>query len=95
MLEFLLQGFLLGLAYLAPIGMQNMYVINSAMCMSRLRAFQVAFFTFAFDISLALACFFGVGLFLDILPFLRVLSCSSALSRSPTWASGSSYPSRR
>jgi hypothetical protein len=36
-LEFLLQGFLLGLAYLAPIGMQNMYVINSAMRMSRPR----------------------------------------------------------
>lgn len=37
MLEFLLQGFLLGLAYLAPIGMQNMYVINSAMRMGRLK----------------------------------------------------------
>lgn len=71
MLEFLLQGFLLGLAYLAPIGMQNLYVINSAMRMSRLKAYQVAFFTFAFDISLALACFFGVGLLLDIFPFLK------------------------
>ena len=36
MLEFLVQGFLLGFAYLAPIGMQNMYVINSAMGMGRL-----------------------------------------------------------
>ncbi len=71
MLEFLLQGFLLGLAYLAPIGMQNLYVINSAMRMSRLKAYQVAFFTFTFDISLALACFFGVGLLLDIFPFLK------------------------
>ncbi len=71
MLEFLLQGFLLGLAYLAPIGMQNMYVINSALRMSRLKAFQVAFFTFTFDITLALACFFGVGLLLDIFPFLK------------------------
>ncbi len=71
MLEFLLQGFLLGLAYLAPIGMQNMYVINSALRMGRLRAYQVAFFTITFDISLALACFFGVGLLLDLLPFLK------------------------
>ncbi len=71
MLEFLLQGFLLGLAYLAPIGMQNMYVINSALRMSRLKAYQAAFFTTAFDISLALACFFGVGLLLDAFPFLK------------------------
>lgn len=71
MLEFLLQGFLLGLAYLAPIGMQNMYVIDSALRMGRARAYQVAFFTFAFDVSLALACFFGVGLLLDMFPFIK------------------------
>ena len=59
MIEYVLQGFLLGLAYLAPIGMQNMYVINSAIRMTRLRAYQVAGLTFVFDISLALACFFG------------------------------------
>jgi L-lysine exporter family protein LysE/ArgO len=71
MLEFLIQGFLLGLAYLAPIGMQNMYVIDSSLRMSRARAYQVAFLTFAFDVSLALACFFGVGLLLDLFPFLK------------------------
>jgi L-lysine exporter family protein LysE/ArgO len=71
MIEFLLQGFLLGLAYLAPIGMQNMYVINSAMRMSRLKAYQVALITFFFDISLALACFFGVGAVLELYPSLK------------------------
>jgi L-lysine exporter family protein LysE/ArgO len=71
MFEFLIQGFLLGLAYLAPIGMQNMYVIDSSLRMSRARAYQVAFLTFAFDVSLALACFFGVGLLLDLFPFLK------------------------
>jgi L-lysine exporter family protein LysE/ArgO len=70
-LEFLLQGFLLGLAYLAPIGMQNMYVINSAMRMSRMKAYQVALITFFFDVSLALACFFGVGALLELYPVLR------------------------
>jgi L-lysine exporter family protein LysE/ArgO len=70
MLEYLLQGFLLGLAYLAPIGMQNMYVINAGIRMDRFRAYQVAFFTIVFDVSLALACFFGVGLLLDAFPFL-------------------------
>lgn len=71
MFEFLLEGFLLGLAYLAPIGMQNMYVINSAMRMSRIRAYQVALITFFFDVSLALACFFGVGAVLERFPMLR------------------------
>src|SRR5208337_5050497 len=71
MLEFLIQGFLLGLAYLAPIGMQNMYVINSAVRMSRKRAYQVALLTFIFDISLAVACFFGVGIILELFPFLK------------------------
>lgn len=71
MLEFLLQGFLLGVAYLATIGMQNMYVINSAMRMARARAYQVAMITFFFDVSLALACFFGVGALLERFPALR------------------------
>ncbi len=71
MFHYLLQGFLLGLVYLAPIGMQNMYVINTAMRTSKLRAYQVAFITIFFDISLALACFFGIGLLLESLPILK------------------------
>lgn len=71
MLEFLIQGFLLGLAYLAPIGMQNMYVINSAMRMDRFRAYQVSLITFFFDVTLALACFFGIGAILDGFPALK------------------------
>jgi L-lysine exporter family protein LysE/ArgO len=73
MYEYALQGFLLGLAYLAPIGMQNMYVINSAIRMTRLRAYQVAGMTFIFDISLALACFFGIGFVLEKFPALKVI----------------------
>lgn len=70
-ITYLLQGLLLGLAYLAPIGMQNMYVINTALRMGRLRTYQVVAATAAFDISLALSCFFGVGLLLEVLPGLR------------------------
>ena len=73
MIEYVLQGFLLGLAYLAPIGMQNMYVINSAIRMSRLRAYEVAGLTFIFDISLALACFFGIGFLLEKFPEIKVI----------------------
>lgn len=55
------QGFLLGLAYVAPIGMQNLNVINSALTMDRWRALMVAWITVLFDISLAVVCFLGVG----------------------------------
>jgi len=71
MLEYLVQGFLLGLAYLAPIGMQNMYVINSGLRMSRKRAYQVALLTFIFDVSLAIACFYGIGILLGLFPFVK------------------------
>lgn len=65
MVSYLLQGFMLGLAYVAPIGMQNLYVINTAVSMKRIRAYQVAVITVFFDISLAIACFFGMGLLMD------------------------------
>jgi L-lysine exporter family protein LysE/ArgO len=55
------QGFLLGMAYVAPIGMQNLNVINSALTMDRWRALSVAWITVLFDISLAVFCFLGVG----------------------------------
>jgi L-lysine exporter family protein LysE/ArgO len=70
-ITYLLQGLLLGLAYLAPIGMQNMYVINTALRMGLLRTYQVVAATTAFDITLALSCFFGVGLLLELVPGLR------------------------
>jgi len=73
MFKYIFQGFLLGIAYVAPIGMQNLYVINTAARMDRSRAYKVAFITIFFDITLALACFFGVGVLLKSLPMLRGL----------------------
>lgn len=69
-IQYWLQGLLLGLAYLAPIGMQNLYVMNTALRMGPLRTYQVAGITTAFDISLALGCFFGIGLLLEKVPAL-------------------------
>jgi L-lysine exporter family protein LysE/ArgO len=63
--KYFLQGFLLGAAYVAPIGMQNLYVINTAINKRRLRAYQTAAITIFFDVSLAMACFFGIGVLLD------------------------------
>ncbi|EHI98951.1 MULTISPECIES: LysE family transporter [unclassified Clostridium] len=61
MIKYLLQGLLFGLAYVAPIGTQNLYVINTALKKSRLDTYKVALITIFFDISLAISCFFGIG----------------------------------
>ena len=41
-MDFYLQGLALGLAYVAPIGMQNLFVINSALTQTRWRALKVS-----------------------------------------------------
>ena len=71
MYYYLLQGLLLGLAYVAPIGIQNLYVINIAVLEGRKKGFEVALITIFFDISLALACFFGVGILIDMFPVFK------------------------
>lgn len=58
---FFFQGLTLGLAYVAPIGMQNLFVIDSALTKPRRRALLTALIVLCFDASLSLACFFGVG----------------------------------
>lgn len=40
------QGLTMGLAYVAPIGLQNLFVINSALTQSRHRAFLTALIVF-------------------------------------------------
>ncbi|WP_326907767.1 LysE/ArgO family amino acid transporter [Sedimentibacter sp. MB31-C6] len=71
MIETIIKGFTIGIAYVAPIGMQNMYVINTAMTQSRSRMYQVAIITILFDISLALACFFGMGALIEAVPIIK------------------------
>ncbi|MHC6178462.1 LysE/ArgO family amino acid transporter [Clostridium sp. JNZ X4-2] len=61
MMKYFIQGLLLGISYVAPIGMQNLYVINSALWNKKTDAYKVAFITIFFDISLALTCFWGMG----------------------------------
>lgn len=73
MFKFLIHGFTLGLAYVTPIGMQNMYVINTAISKDKIRAYQVAFITIFFDISLALASFFCVGVLMDRFEILKLV----------------------
>ena len=58
---FFLQGLSIGLAYVAPIGLQNLFVINGALSHTRRRALATALIVIFFDVTLALACFFGIG----------------------------------
>ena len=66
------QGLLMGLAYVAPIGMQNMFVINTALNSKSRRAIMVALIVAFFDISLALACFFGIGMIMNSYQVLKI-----------------------
>ena len=57
----------MGLAYVAPIGLQNLFVINSALTHTRKCALLTALIVIFFDVTLALACFFGVGALMEAL----------------------------
>ena len=70
---FFFQGLSMGLAYVAPIGMQNLFVINAALTYPRRRALGTALIVVFFDITLALACFFGVGAVMARFPWLQKL----------------------
>lgn len=77
MTYYFLQGFLLGMAYVAPIGMQNLYVINTALSANKQKIIVVMINTILFDISLALACFFGVGTLIDKFPIFKGITLLS------------------
>ena len=65
------QGLMIALASIAPIGVQNLFVINSAMSLSLAQALIVAAAVFAFDMSLTLGAFFGMGSLISAFPLVR------------------------
>ena len=71
MISIYLQGLSLGLAYVIPIGMQNLFVINSAVNQKLGRAIATALIVIFWDVSLGLACFLGVGALMEALPWLQ------------------------
>ncbi|WP_137597753.1 LysE/ArgO family amino acid transporter [Paucilactobacillus kaifaensis] len=73
MLNTLFKGLLFGIAYIAPIGLQNLFMINTALEQPRRRALRVALIVTSFDISLAVACFYGIGKLLQIYPWLELV----------------------
>ena len=68
-----LQGLTMGLAYVAPIGMQNLFVINSALTNKRKRALLTALIVIFFDITLSFACFFGIGTIMQKFKWLQMI----------------------
>jgi L-lysine exporter family protein LysE/ArgO len=65
MFNYFIQGLILGFSYVAPIGTQNLYIINTALQKSRLKVLQTALITVFFDVTLAIACFFSIGYLID------------------------------
>ncbi len=72
-MQYLIQGFLLGLAYVAPIGVQNLFVINTSLTQPKPRVYATAFIIMFFDITLSVACFFGVGAIMSISPWIGLV----------------------
>ncbi|KMO86466.1 L-lysine permease [Megasphaera cerevisiae DSM 20462] len=70
-MQFFLQGLTMGLAYIAPIGMQNLFVINAALKYSRKRALLTAGIVLFFDITLSISCFYGIGLIMSHYKWLQ------------------------
>jgi len=62
----------MGLAYVAPIGMQNLFIINTALTQNKSRIYLTALIVIFFDVTLAIACFFGVGAIMKKSPWLEM-----------------------
>lgn len=71
-MDIYLQGLTMGLAYVAPIGLQNLFVINTALTQAKLRVYLTALIVIFFDVTLGLACFFGVGAIMSASPLLEM-----------------------
>ncbi|MBT9779110.1 LysE family transporter [Clostridium sp. MCC353] len=72
MMEYI-QGLTMGLAYVAPIGMQNLFIINTALERDHKRSALTAFIVIFFDITLAFACYFGIGAVIEHVKWLEMV----------------------
>lgn len=61
-------GFLCGLAYVCPIGMQNSFIISNAVKNKTRYSYLLAMITVFFDVLLAVACFLGIGYIFEMFP---------------------------
>ncbi|MQS97386.1 LysE/ArgO family amino acid transporter [Companilactobacillus halodurans] len=72
-MNFFLQGLTMGIAYDAPIGLANLFVINAALTQSRKKSLLTALIIIFFDVTLAFACFFGIGAIMKKFEWLQLI----------------------
>ncbi|MCW0952570.1 LysE family transporter [Weissella ceti] len=69
----LLSGMAIGFAFIAPIGMQNLYVFNNAMNNTMKRAFLYVAFVWFADATFSLAAYFGMGALINSNELLKLI----------------------
>ena len=67
------QGFTMGLAYVAPIGLQNLFLIRMSLAMRLVQVVKLIAVLLFFDILLSAACFYGIGALLDHWAWLQLI----------------------
>lgn len=67
------QGLLIGLAFVAPIGMQNIYVFNNGLTYRLSRALLYTLFVWFFDGLFCFAAFYGIGALINRNRSLKLL----------------------
>lgn len=72
-MQYLINGLVVGFAYVMPIGVQNLFMINTALTQSKKRSYATAFIIMFFDITLAVACFFGIGAIMSASKWLEIV----------------------
>ena len=70
---YFLQGLLVGLATFAPIGMQNLFIINTALVQPLPRILLTITIIGLFDMTLSMAAFYGIGAILDAWPVFNLI----------------------
>lgn len=72
LLQVILQGMLIGFAYSAPIGMQNLYIFNNALSNRLSKAFLYASVIWLVDAVFSLIAFLGIGTLLMQNAFIKL-----------------------
>ena len=70
---YFLQGLLVGLATFAPVGMQNLFIINTALVQPVRRIILTLIILAFFDMSLSSAAFYGIGAVLEMWPLTKLI----------------------
>jgi L-lysine exporter family protein LysE/ArgO len=68
----LVDGLIMGFAFAMPLGSQNVFVINNALNQKLSKSYHTAAAVSIMDVSLGIACFFGIGAALTAFPALRL-----------------------